>query len=123
MINISIKSTDFNMTPDINDLIREKISLVERFLELKGDEVALAEVEVQRSTHHKKGEVFRCEVNLSFKGKVIRAETKHFDVRNAIEDLRQQLEKRIRRGKGKRFDVFKKGARRLKSLLKRGNNE
>lgn len=111
------------MTPDINDLIREKISLVERFLELKGDEVALAEVEVQRSTHHKKGEVFRCEVNLSFKGKVIRAETKHFDVRNAIEDLRQQLEKRIRRGKGKRFDVFKKGARRLKSLLKRGNNE
>jgi ribosomal subunit interface protein len=119
MININIKSTDFNMTPDINDLIRDKINLVERFLDLKGDEVALAEVEVQRSTHHKKGEVFRCEVNLSFKGNVIRVEDKNFDIRNAIESVRKQLEKRIRRGKGKRFDVFKKGARQLKKIIRR----
>lgn len=111
------------MTPDVEELIKEKINLVDRMLELQGEEVALAEVEVERSTHHKKGEVFRCEVNLSFKGKVLRVETKHFDIRNAIEDSRQQLEKKVRRGKGRSLDLFKKGARQLKKLLRRGGNE
>ena len=123
MININIKSTDFNMTPDIEGLIREKIGLVERFLDLVGDEVALVEVEVQRSKHHKTGEVFRCEANLSFKGRVIRVEDKNFDIRNAIENVRQQLEKRVRRGKGKSFDIFKKGARQLKRLMRRTGDE
>jgi ribosomal subunit interface protein len=119
MININIKSKNFNMTPDIEDFIRDKIILVERFLDLQGDEVALAEVEIEKSTRHRKGEVFRAEVNLSFKGKVIRAENTHYDVRNAVEEVRQELEKRIRRGKGKRFDLFKRGARRIKNIFKR----
>lgn len=123
MINTNIKSTNFNMTPDIEELIREKINLIDRLLEIQGDEVALAEVEVERSAHHKKGEVFRCEANLSFKGKVIRAEVTNFDIRNAIDGVRQELEKRVRRGKGRQFDLFKKGARQLKRLLRRGGNE
>jgi ribosomal subunit interface protein len=119
MININIKSTNFNMTQDIEELIREKINLVDRFLNLNSDEVALAEVEMARSTHHKKGEVFKAEINFSFKGRMIRVVTKNFDPRNAIEEARQELEKRIRRGKGKEFDIFKKGARQLKRLLRR----
>ncbi len=123
MININIKSTNFNMTPDIDQMVRDKINLVERFLDLRGDETALAEVEIERSTHHKKGEVFRVEINFSFKGKVIRSESKHFDVRSAIEGVREDLERRIRRGKGKRFDIFKKSARKLKKILRMGNYE
>jgi ribosomal subunit interface protein len=122
MINVNIKSTNFNMTPDIESMIRGKLDLVEKHLEVS-DENPLAEVEIERLTHQKKGEVFRAEVNLSYKGKVIRAENTDFDIRNAIENVRQQVEKRIRRGKGKRFDIFKKGARQLKRLLRRGGNE
>lgn len=118
MININIKTTNFNMTPDIDEMIREKLGLVERFLEIK-EETPLAEVEIERSAHQKKGEVFRCEVNFSFKGNVIRVEQTDFDIRNAIEKVRRQLEKRIRRSKGKRFDLFKAGGRQLKKLLRR----
>ena len=123
MININIKSTNFNMTPDIEALIRDKISLVERLLDLKGDEEALAEVEVSRRTKQKKGEVFRAEVNLSLRGKVIRAVVKDYDIRDAIDGVRQEIEKRVRRSKGKNFDMFKKGARQIKRLLRRNNNE
>lgn len=118
MININIKTTNFNMTPDIESFTREKISLVERFLEIR-DEIPLAEVEIEKSTHHKKGEVFRAEINFSYKGRVIRVEQTDFDVRNAIEKVRQQLEKRIRRGKKKSFDLFRAGGRQLKRLLRR----
>jgi ribosomal subunit interface protein len=123
MININIKSTNFNMTPDIEQMVREKVNLVDRFLNLDDVETALAEVEIARSTHHKKGEVFKCEINLSFKGRVVRVVTKNYDIRVAIDDARSELEKRIRRSKGKRFDIFKKGARKLKNLMRRTNNE
>ena len=123
MININIKSTKFNMTPDIKDLIQEKINLVEKFINLKEQEEVFADVEIFRSSHHKKGEIFKCEINLRFKGRVFRVVSKDYDIRIAIEDARSELEKQIRRGKGKRFDVFKKGARKLKELIRRENNE
>ena len=106
------------MTPDIEQMIREKIGLVERFLEIK-EETPLAEVEIERSTHQKKGEVFRAEINFSYKGNVLRVEQNDFDIRNAIEKVRKQLEKRIRRGKGKHIDLVKAGGRQIKKLLRR----
>lgn len=122
MVNISIKSTDFNMTPDIESYVREKLGTLEKHIDLHGEENLLAEVEFQRSTHHKKGEVFRVEVNLSFKGKVVRAESTKHDPRVAIDDVRQQLDKRVRRSKGKSFDLLKRGGRKLKSLLRRSHD-
>jgi ribosomal subunit interface protein len=122
MININIKSTNFEMTQNIESIIREKISLVERFIDVS-DETPVARVEIEKSTHHKKGEVYRTEVNLNYKGKTIRVENRNFDVVVSIDEARQELEKRIRRGKGKHFDVFLKGARKLKSLLRKENNE
>jgi ribosomal subunit interface protein len=122
MVNISIKSTDFNMTPDIEAYVREKLESLEKHVDLGGEENLLAEVEFQRSKHHKKGDVFRVEVNLSFKGKVIRSESKKHDPRVAIDDVRKQLDKRIRRSKGKRFDLLKRGGRKLKNLLYKNDN-
>lgn len=122
MININIKTTNFNMTPDIEEMIKEKIYLVEKFID-STEEIPLAEIEVERSAHQKKGEVFRAEINFSYKGNVIRVEHKDFDIRNAIEKVRRQLEKRIRRSKGRRFDLIKAGGRKLKRLIRRKNNE
>lgn len=122
MINIHIKSTNFNMTPDIEEYITSKVSLVEKFLQHYQNENILVECEVDRSTHHKKGEVFRVEINLSVKGKLYRSEETNIDVRTAIDIAKDQLEKQIRRSKTKRFELFEKGARAIKSILRKNNN-
>lgn len=121
MVNVSIKSTEFNMTPDIEGYAREKFESLEKHIDLNGEEDILAEIEFERSTHHKKGEVFRVEANISFKGQMVRAEATRHDPRVAIDDVRQQLDKRIRRSKGRRFDLIKRGGRKLKNLLRRNN--
>ncbi len=119
MININIKSTNFSMTPDIEEYLTSRVSSVEKFMNLKQDETALAECEIDRSTHHKKGDVFRVEINLSYAGKLYRSEETSIDVRAAIDIAKDQLEKQIRRSKTKRFELFEKGARAIKNILKR----
>ncbi len=120
-MNINIKSTNFNMTPDVEEYITSKMKSVEKFLNTEADEEVLVEFEVERSTHHKNGDVFRAEANLSLKGIMHRAESSESDVRIAIDSVKDQIEKQIRRSKTKRFDLFEKGARKIKSMLKRNN--
>ena len=122
MINIQIKSTNFQITPDIEEYLREKVSLVEKFLQNTQDENILVECEIEQSTHHKKGNVFRVEINLTAKGKLYRSEETNIDVRSAIDIAKDQLEKQIRRSKTKRFELFHKGARAIKNILRRNNN-
>ncbi len=122
MININIKSTNFNMTPDIQEMVEEKIKLLDKFIDLSNKETALAEVELEKSAHHKKGEVFKAEINLSFKGRMYRAVETHYDIRNAIEQAKNEIEREIRKVKGKKESLFKKGARKFKNLIT-GKNE
>ena len=120
-MNINIKSTNFNMTPDIQEYITSKVSSVEKFLQAQANEEVLVEFEVERSTHHKKGDVFRAEANLTLNGIMHRAESTKPDVRTAIDGVKDQIEKQIRRSKTRRFELFEKGARAIKSMLKRNN--
>ena len=119
MININIKSTNFNMTPDIKDMVHSKIELLDKFIDLGPEETAIADVEIEKSSHHKKGEVYRVEINLSFKGKVYRVSETHFDPRNAIEQAKNEIERVIKKEKGKRENLFKRGARKFKNLINR----
>jgi ribosomal subunit interface protein len=109
------------MTPDIEEHITSKVSSVEKFLKLNENELVLVECEVARSTHHKKGDVFRVEINLTVKGKLYRSVATSSDVRVAIDDAKDQLEKQINHVKTRRFALFEKGSRMIKSILKRTN--
>ena len=120
MMNIQIKNTNFNMTEDIEEYLNSKISTVEKFLgNVEQEGQVLVEAEMERLTHHKKGEVFRVEFNITSHGKLYRAEATSFDPRSAIDNAKDQVEKQIRRSKTKRFALFTKGARAIKGIIKR----
>ena len=105
-MNIHIKSTNFGMTPEIEGLIRSKMFPIGSYLEKKEDEEVLVEFEVSRSTHHKKGDVFHAEANVTHKGDLFRAQTNKFDIRVAIDDVHNQIERQIRRSRTKRFEFL-----------------
>lgn len=123
MININIKSTNFHMTPDIQDYITSKMSSVEKFLQVQADEEMLVDFEIEKSAHHKKGDVFRAEANFRLKGIMHRGEATESDVRTAIDNVKDQIEKQIRRSKTRRFELFERGARTIKKMLRKNNND
>lgn len=122
MININIKSKNFEMTPEIEEYINNKVSSVEKFLQVNHEENVLVEFEVEQSTHHKKGEVYRAEMNLSIRGNLFRGDSENYDVKTAIDNVRDQIEKQIRRSKKKHIVLFQRGARAIKNILRRNKN-
>ncbi len=121
MININIKSKNFEMTPEIAEYINSKISSVEKFLQIGHEESILVEVEVEQSKHHKKGEVYRAEANVSVKGKLFRGDSTDYDIRTAIDNVRDQIDEQIKKKKTKKFEMYEKGSRLIKNILRKNN--
>ncbi len=118
-MNIKITSKNFDITPAIDDYVTKKISTLQKFLNPR--EEILCEVEIGRTTnHHKSGDIFRAEVNIVEPGsKQIFAVAEKEDLYAAIDIVRDEAERLIVSQKTKNATLFRRGAGKLKSLLKR----
>jgi len=117
-MNIIFKGTNYTISPDIEKLCRERIESATRML---GEDAAkaLVEVELELVEERKNNNaVYRAEVNVSVDGKFYRAESTRRSMQNAISDVKNSLSNEIRKDRGKNESLFKKGGRRVKSLLR-----
>lgn len=118
-MNINIKGTHMELTPAISEYVTKKVSMLEKFLKGKADQATL-QVEVGKtSTHHKNGDVFRAEINLSIPGQVFRTEVERHDLYVAIDQAKEEMVERLSASFGKKENLFRQGARKLKKLLRR----
>ncbi len=118
-MKISIKATNVKLTPDIEKYIDEKIGSLIKFLGSADNEEIEAKVEVGKITkHHQKGDVFRAEINLNLLGDLLRSEAEEWDLHAAIDAAKDELQEEIKKYKGKRFSLYKRGARVAKKLLR-----
>ncbi len=118
-MNIKIRSKNFELTPAIDDYVSKKISTLEKFLIVKSG--VLCEVEIGRTTlHHKSGDIFRAEVNITEPGsKQIFAVAEEADLYTAIDIVRDEAERAIVSKKTKRFKLLRRGGALFKAFLKR----
>lgn len=118
-MNIRTRSKNFELTPAILDYVSKKISTLEKFL--TNGENALCDVELGKTTnHHKSGDIFRAEVNLVHKGQQFYAVGEAEDLYAAIDMVRDDAERGIVSQKTKRDTLFRRGAAKIKALLRRG---
>ena len=102
-MRIDISTKNITLDEPLRIFIEEKIGGLEHLI---GNSTGLAKVEIgMPSKHHRSGEVFSAEVNLSLGGKLLRATCTHEDLRNAIVDVKDELQAQIKKFKGKRTDL------------------
>lgn len=119
MINSNIKATNIELTDAIRTYAMEKLSDVEKLLD-PHDTSVYAQIEVGKTTqHHKQGEVFRAEINLSLAGGSLRAESEQEDLYAALDEVKDELKREVRKFRGKKETLARRGARTLKRLLRR----
>jgi putative sigma-54 modulation protein len=95
-MNITIKATDIDLTAPLKAYIEDKIGGLERFLKRIDADTVKTQVEVGRdSKHHQKGDVYRAEVNIELPDGMLRAEVTDWDVRVAIDSVRDKLRREI----------------------------
>lgn len=109
-----------NVSPDISlqTLVRNKLTPLQKYLE--GARSVKCEVEIEKMTSHNSGPICRIEVNLWRGDRLSRAEAIEETFEKAVDEVRRHLEVELERAHDKRVSVFRKGARRLKEMMRFG---
>lgn len=116
-MRIIIKGTNIKFSPSINQYIKEKIGGLEKFLKKFNPELIEARVEVGKITRgQRQGDIFRAEVNLSINGQLFRAERTEESLMAAIDLVKDELAREIRRHKDKQMTMSVRGARSWKKF-------
>ncbi|MFH1393027.1 MAG: ribosome-associated translation inhibitor RaiA [Patescibacteria group bacterium] len=117
-MKIDLKTTNFEITPSIKTYLEQRLNSLDKFL--PNDESIFADVELAKtSKHHQKGDIFMAEVNLTIPGRMIRAVAEKWDLRVAIDTVKDELQREITMSKEKNISLYRRGARLLKKLLRR----
>ncbi len=112
-MKILISTKNISLDGALETFVQEKIGGLEKFIERGHShlrqgfgEPTEARVEIGLpSKHHRSGRVYYAEVNLKMGGKLLRATCQHEDLRNAIVDVKNELQEQIRKFKEKRTDL------------------
>lgn len=118
-MQINIKATNFELTPEINDYINKKIGGLEKFIEFAGSSAQIW-VEVGRTTkHHRTGNIFRAEIQIRLPhwDKGVRAEAENYDLYAAIDEAREEMKRELGKIKDKKISLIRKGARFFKKII------
>ncbi len=116
-MNINIKGTHIELTDAIRNYVHEKLGAIQKVIS-RVDE-AFAQVEVgKESMHHAKGDVFRAEINVQADGKSFYAVVIKDDLYAAIDELKDEIQEKIKSSKQKSRSLFRRGAARVKNMIK-----
>lgn len=115
---IQFKATNTELIGDLQDIMEMKLHSLEKYL---GDETDLrCTVEFEKINAQTSGQIFRVEANLYVAGKLFRAESTETTFEEAIDEVRNELDKELRRSNKKHETMVKKGGRAIKDMLKFG---
>jgi len=116
-MKIDLKTKNFEITPSIKTYLQQKLDSLDKFL--PKDESIFADVELAKITkHHQKGDIFKAEVNLMIPGRLIRVVAEKWDLRVAIDVVKDELQREITMNKEKNLSFYRRGARFFKNLLR-----
>ncbi|MBU3918940.1 ribosome-associated translation inhibitor RaiA [Patescibacteria group bacterium] len=118
---IQIKATNIELNESLRIFVEDKVGELKKnlvkFDELheKGREKVNVHIEIGKTTkHHRKGDIFRAEIQVYLPKKLLRAVVKGIDLRSAIIEARDELDREIIKYKGKRLVRARTWARRAK---------
>ena len=109
------------VTPAIQDYLEKRLQGVEKFL----SDTALVEAELGKtSSHHRSGDIFKVQINISINGDFVRAVSEREDLYTAIDDARDELKDILSSRKDKKQTLWRRGHQKVKDIMKgiSGNN-
>lgn len=120
-MKIKILSKDFELTAELESYLKTKIeSIDEKLGSTAEDEERKYNFRIgKKSASKKKGNTFFAEGSIETDGKDYGAIAKAGDIKVAIDELKEELLKKIRRHKGKKEGQLRKNGRIFKDFLRK----
>ncbi|MFT5036670.1 MAG: ribosomal subunit interface protein [Candidatus Azotimanducaceae bacterium] len=116
---INFKAMHTEVDPALRDLLEVKLQSLERFI---GDETDVkCDVEFDKVTSSQSGKIYRIKVNLWLHGKTYHVDATEDSFELALDEVRSELDKELRRANDKRGSLVKRGGRAIKNMMKFGS--
>ncbi len=116
-MNIIIKGSHLELTSAIEEYLTKRLGGIEKFL----DSNAKIEADLGKTTnHHKHGDIFKAELNITNNGEQTRVEAESEDLYSAIDMVKDEAQNALISKKDKKQSLFRRGAGKLKTMFKRG---
>ena len=119
-MHINVKTSgEVLLTEELRSFVNEKLAKLEDLLDPK-DSTVMADVELESKTRSQRtGNIHRAEINLRFKGGFVRAEASRESMHSAIDEAVDEARSELRKRGGKRRDLVRRGAARIKDFLRK----
>lgn len=102
---VQVYGHDIKLTPEIKEHIQRELESLRKFIDHKVWQRSKIEVGLT-SRHHQKGRIHRAEINLPLPGKFLRAEEEAEDLHTAINIVKEEIERQVKKYLGKK-DVWR----------------
>jgi ribosomal subunit interface protein len=112
----TITAQNMELTPALQDYTEKRLGGLGKFT--AGEPTVV--VEIGKTTeHHHKGDVFVAKVDVTTPlGKQYHAVSHKSDLYEAIDDVRSEIVRMLTTGKEKKITLFKRGAQKVKDILR-----
>ncbi len=122
-MKINIRTVGVELSADVEGYIHKKLSHLERFGHMLGQDAALHLILSKTTDHHRSGdEAFSAEIQLHAMGRVISAKSFGQSIQAAIDGLKDELSKMVTGAADKERTLARRGAAIVKNFLRRNKN-
>lgn len=119
-MNITIKSTQQDLTGGTRALLEDKFSIIDRLTSSSATPVLL-ECEIEQSIAvERAGAKYRAEGTLAVNGATLRAEADGLTLEDAVDQVRDDLVRQVNSSRGRRRDLVRRGGAAIKRMLRMG---
>mgnify|MGYP001822078048 CR=1 FL=1 len=111
---------NYNNHPEAQALTNDteqKLGTLGKFI--AADKSVVCDAEFDKVAANNKGAVFHFSVNLQLDGELYRADATEESFEAAVDEVRDELDKRLRRNKSKKDSLGKRAGRAMKRLISR----
>ncbi|MFH0873593.1 MAG: ribosome-associated translation inhibitor RaiA [Candidatus Komeilibacteria bacterium] len=104
-MNKQLYSKNTEITEPLRVYIEERLDRLDHL----NSEIMTGRVDISRDQHHRKGDIFRVEINLNLRGKLLRVVETRPDAREAIDLVTEKLARQLRDLKNKKLFLRRLG--------------
>lgn len=116
---INIKATNINLDTELRTLLEQKMSSLEKFIP-DGETDLNCDAELEKVTAQQSGRIYRAEVNLFVAGNLYRAEATEEQMEHAIDVVRDEIKRELRKALDKRRSRLRRGGQAIKRMMRFG---
>jgi len=115
---ITYKHTNTHPDEELQNVVEQKLRSLEKYI---GSETDIkCAIEMEKTGGKQTGLTHRVEANFWLAGTLYRAEATEESFEKAIDEVRDELDKEVRRAHKKRNSLLKKGGRKIKDMMRFG---